>query len=183
MNLKQIEIISEAKGIKIKDLADKAEVAFSGLYRAIKENSIKASTLERIAEILEVPISVFFGLGSEIEKEIIDLKKENINQKNYITTLETYLEQNIEHIKQQKDLIDILVEEKKRINLYMESFEKIANANPELKNNIGVKEVVKFLDDSPEHKAILKELYKDDPAGFEEYQNKVIDIINNSKIE
>lgn len=153
MNLKQIEIISEAKGINIRVLAEKANVAFSGLYRSIKENTIKASTLERIAEILEVPISVFFedelgGTAPAVDVE--KLREENDKLKNRIKELVEQLGDKRFIITKLKIEIEVLNEEKKEVisklplkdkmiykvlEFWDSSIEQVYNEYPELDSN------------------------------------------------
>ncbi len=78
MDFDRITKYAESKGITIKDLALKIDVAYSGLYRSIKKKSITVDTLERIAEALEVPVTVFFGITQNVDNHEIDaVKKEN----------------------------------------------------------------------------------------------------------
>ena len=171
MNLKQIEIISEAKGIKIKDLAERVPIAFSGLYRSIKENSIKASTLERVSEILEVPISVFFGVNSDSEKEIIELKKQ-------ISTLETLLADRQEISTLQKNMLDILMLEKKRLNIYMNALNSVAKTHTELMNHPVITEIVKLNYYDPNLMESIKDMLQDNPEALEEYKEEEKRILN-----
>lgn len=68
-NLQKIKVLAKEKGISINDLAEKLGVTPQAVHLMVRENSTKTDTLERIANILDVPISVFF-----------DEKVENINQ-------------------------------------------------------------------------------------------------------
>lgn len=173
MDLKQIEILSDAKGIKIKDLAIKADVAYSGLYRSIKENTIKASTLEKISEILEVPISVFFGVNLSSDNEINELRKENSDLKNHITSIEELLQHSKSITEMQKNLIDMVMKERTSLVNYMSAMDKISKANPDLKNNPGILEVVKLQSKEPVLMDSIKEILKHVPGAFEEFEANI----------
>ena len=183
MDLKQIKIASEAKGKNIKDLATAINVPFSGLYRSIKENTINAKTLELIAKELNIPITVFFGIELGTDNEVSELKKKIIDQQNYISAIEKYLEHSKDFAQQQKNLIDTLIEELKRLNSFLEPLLKMADDHPELKYNSGIKEITKLLQEQPEHEALIQATFKDNPKGFTEYQNKVKEILNSSQTE
>ena len=73
MNLDKIKQIAEKKGISIRKLAEVIEKTEQGLHSAIRNNTLKSIDLEKIAQILEVPISYFFeeGENQEISKKII----------------------------------------------------------------------------------------------------------------
>lgn len=60
MQLDKIKSLAEKKGISIRDLSEKINLTAEGIYQNIRKNSIKAETLEKIAELLEVPVSYFF---------------------------------------------------------------------------------------------------------------------------
>ncbi len=59
-NLKLIKKLCVDKNITIVDLSMKVGITPVGLHRIINTNSTKVDTLEKIANILEVPITVFF---------------------------------------------------------------------------------------------------------------------------
>ena len=68
-NLQKIKVLAKEKGISINDLAEQLGITPQAVHLLVRENSTKTETLERIAHILEVPVSVFF-----------DEKVENISQ-------------------------------------------------------------------------------------------------------
>jgi transcriptional regulator with XRE-family HTH domain len=61
MNLSLIPIFCKQRGISIPTLAKGIGVSRPGLYKAIKNNSIRAEILERVAGYLELDIREFFG--------------------------------------------------------------------------------------------------------------------------
>jgi len=61
MNFKRIKEICEKKRISIPELARRIDISKAGLYGAIKNETLRIDTLERIAETLDVPITVFFS--------------------------------------------------------------------------------------------------------------------------
>lgn len=94
------------KNLSMKELVAKIGMTENGFAYSIKNKTVKLITLEKIAEVLEVPVSYFFGEGDtglpkgkeatgavsslkeathEIEKlkiEISSLKKENEDLRN-----------------------------------------------------------------------------------------------------
>lgn len=70
-NLKIIKNIASSKGMTLIYLSCKLGITEAAVQKIIKNNSTKIETLEKIAEILDVPISVFFN---EIEQMIQELR-------------------------------------------------------------------------------------------------------------
>ncbi|MBN2664370.1 MAG: helix-turn-helix transcriptional regulator [Bacteroidales bacterium] len=60
MNLIKIKHTAEKKSYLLKDLSEKIGMSYQNLNRCIRENKISANDLEKISEVLEVPISYFF---------------------------------------------------------------------------------------------------------------------------
>ena len=93
MNLLRIKIKSEENGISIRSLSDKIGMSEQNLHRCIREGRIEAGALEKIAAVLEIPISYFFDKVETPAKkdnkldEMIDL------QRKYIAVLEEKLEE------------------------------------------------------------------------------------------
>lgn len=66
--LQKIKVIAKERGIAINELAEQLGITPQAIHLMVRENSTKTDTLERIAQILQVPVSVFF----EEEKETIN---------------------------------------------------------------------------------------------------------------
>jgi transcriptional regulator with XRE-family HTH domain len=60
-NLSIIRDISKSKNIPFNELSTRVGITPHGLQRIIKSNSTKVETLEKIADALQVDITVFFG--------------------------------------------------------------------------------------------------------------------------
>ena len=60
MNLISIKKIAAEKGITLVSIAGKLEMSTANLHKCVKANRIEAGDLEKIAQILNVPISYFF---------------------------------------------------------------------------------------------------------------------------
>lgn len=58
----RIKLISKERGINIKDLAKKVGMSLSGLYTALEKDTLKVSTLIKIAKELEVSVDSFFDV-------------------------------------------------------------------------------------------------------------------------
>lgn len=61
VNLGLISTIAKEKNIKMNELAQKLGISNQALFQIIRNNSTKVSTLEAIADALEVSPVVFFG--------------------------------------------------------------------------------------------------------------------------
>ena len=89
-NLNKIRDLCESKKIHITELARKCGLTPQSVHDAINRNSTKTEHLEKIATVLEVPISCFFDDVEPIldakDSEIIEL------QRKYIASLEKRLE-------------------------------------------------------------------------------------------
>lgn len=68
--MKQYQIDAKIKGllkeknISLRELCRKIEFSSQGYYNSIKNDSLRIDTLQKIAEVLEVDIRVFFGGGA-----------------------------------------------------------------------------------------------------------------------
>ncbi|MDR0575614.1 MAG: helix-turn-helix domain-containing protein [Tannerella sp.] len=69
-NLLIIRDLVERKGITIRDLAGKVGMSDISIHKMIKNGSTSISTLERIAKVLDVPVSVFFDEDASNENHI-----------------------------------------------------------------------------------------------------------------
>ena len=65
MEYSLLDVFTKKKGITIKKLCTEIGLTPNGYLAAKKNNTLKVRDLEKIAEILEVPISVFFGESIE----------------------------------------------------------------------------------------------------------------------
>lgn len=61
MDLKLIKSLVKEKDITIKELSQKIGMSERGLHKSIRNNSISAEYLEKIANYLDVSIGIFFG--------------------------------------------------------------------------------------------------------------------------
>lgn len=72
VNLSIIKDLATRKKISIVELAEKIGISSQGLYKAISENSTRVETLEKIAEVLQVPISTFFTTNSIVSDNVAE---------------------------------------------------------------------------------------------------------------
>ena len=68
-NLQKIKVIAKERGIAINDLAEQLGITPQAVHLMVRENSTKTETLERVAQILQVPITVFFDEEKETVKQ------------------------------------------------------------------------------------------------------------------
>lgn len=59
-NLSLIKTLAESRHISIAELSAKIGITEQQLHGIVRKNSTKINTLEKIAEILDVPVSYFF---------------------------------------------------------------------------------------------------------------------------
>lgn len=60
LNLQKIKTLAKQKGIAQTEIAKQLGISSQAFSKILRENSTKVSTLERIAEILDVPVTTFF---------------------------------------------------------------------------------------------------------------------------
>jgi transcriptional regulator with XRE-family HTH domain len=60
MNYNEIKMLCERRRIPIKEVAAKCGITEAGLHQMIRNKSMKIDVLEKVAEVLEVPVSIFF---------------------------------------------------------------------------------------------------------------------------
>lgn len=83
MNYKKIDDLLTAKNLSFKLLAERIGVTRTGLYHTIKNKTLTVSALEKIAEVFEVPVIVFFEDENEkwtksaLNDEVKKLDEEN----------------------------------------------------------------------------------------------------------
>ncbi|MEI6684172.1 MAG: helix-turn-helix transcriptional regulator [Bacteroidota bacterium] len=65
MNFSKIKILCDEKRLTIPQLAEKVGISEAGLYQSFRTKSMKVDVLEKIVQVLEVPIWVFFDLDPE----------------------------------------------------------------------------------------------------------------------
>lgn len=68
-NLQKIKVIAKERGIAINELAEQLGITPQAVHLMVRENSTKTDTLERIAQILQVPVTVFFDEEKETIKQ------------------------------------------------------------------------------------------------------------------
>lgn len=61
MNYEQIKVLCDRQRIPIKELAAKCGITEAGLHQMLRNQSMRIDILEKIAEVLSVPVSVFFS--------------------------------------------------------------------------------------------------------------------------
>lgn len=59
-NFNAIRNLAEAKGITLRELSSMLGISEDGLQKMMQKGSTKTTTLERLSEILDVPIGYFF---------------------------------------------------------------------------------------------------------------------------
>lgn len=100
-NLQKIKVLAKEKGVTINDLAEQLGITPQAIHLMVRENSTKTDTLERIANILNVPISAFFDEGNI---EIKDNERSfNSNADDIIKELTSIIRSQEERIRQLTD--------------------------------------------------------------------------------
>ena len=113
INLLKIKELCEKKNIKLKELAEMIGITPEGITNIIKTNSTKIDTLERIAGILNVPVTYFFDIEYKPEPDgKIDILEEKIElYQKQVRLLEDHIETLKKH---NKELESHLIKEKSR---------------------------------------------------------------------
>jgi len=92
-NLFIIRDLSEKKGITLREIANRAKIKEGTIQQMIRSGSTNTATIEKIAEILEVPVGLFFDGNMKISHGIIKVesKTKEEEQQNYLIKEERLL--------------------------------------------------------------------------------------------
>jgi transcriptional regulator with XRE-family HTH domain len=82
MDVNKIRNLAVNKNINLKDLAEKIGMSEGGFHQSLKNNTLKVSVIEKIAEILQIPVFVLFEDNEIIKSEENVLQPETINKIN-----------------------------------------------------------------------------------------------------
>jgi transcriptional regulator with XRE-family HTH domain len=119
MNYSKLKRIAKDKRMSIKELSEKIGMSETGFHQALNNNTLKVETLEKISDVLEVPI---FFLFDSYNNEEHAAEIENYNKLQYITEgtihlLEKYL------LEKYKDEQKTMLYEEYQKKIYTELFE------------------------------------------------------------
>ena len=89
MSINIIKKVAKSKGITMDDLAKQIGYSYAGLYKALKQSSLKYDARLKLSEILDIPLSDIqdVSLSSEFKEpkekyykrdEVIDIYKDQI---------------------------------------------------------------------------------------------------------
>jgi transcriptional regulator with XRE-family HTH domain len=116
LNYNKIKSLASENKISLKELADKINLSEQGLHSGIKKQTLSVTNLEKIAEVLEVPVSYFFEDKEDVKK-IINNTNGNIqvgqnNKSNAKTESEALAvcRKEIEGLKRENELLRKMVE-------------------------------------------------------------------------
>ena len=100
MDIEKIKTLVKQRGWTIKDFVEKIGLTQPGWNKAVNNNSLKVSTLEKIAQVLNVHVSAFFDEPEDKLKEISVLQEQiTVYQKNNAALLRSneLLAENLKH--------------------------------------------------------------------------------------
>jgi len=72
MNISKIKLVREAKGYTKKYLCDEIGMTTNGYDHAIKHMTLKVRDLEKIADVLEVPVTLFFDVPNSAVQNFLN---------------------------------------------------------------------------------------------------------------
>jgi transcriptional regulator with XRE-family HTH domain len=181
MNYNKIKELSTEKKINFSQLSEKIGMSRRGLYAAIENETLTIRTLEKIAEVLEVPLMAFFesqpGAFTSLNsynKEVTDLNNIIKLQEEYIAKQDKYLQQNELLVSSQQQSITLLIEKLDGFQNVSLAVEEFINANPEFKNSEFLADLRETVVNNSNVAHYLKILYKDNPEGLENFQKSII---------
>lgn len=144
MNLLKIKILLEDNKKSINWLSREIGMSNQNLYKCFEKNRIEANDLEKIAKILEVPITYFFNEDETIPKNKITTDESSISNEKLLNEIK-YLEQSLEfqnnEIKMLKEMLqmkDTIIAQMKELNLQPEVI--IENTKSKRKKDIDKEE-------------------------------------------
>lgn len=165
MNYKRLKELLTQKRINIPSLAKEIGMSKAGLYLAFDKERLTVDVLEKIAEVLEVPVYVFFEGGQP-----------TFNLKRYEELQSQYEELN-ERFKDKKRLIRLT---NKLLSQFIKSFDEFENSLTELeKTNL---RKIKSFNSFKENLIDLEEIvYSDGPTEITDPSDEIIAEINRNK--
>jgi transcriptional regulator with XRE-family HTH domain len=103
MDYSRIKTELDRKRISIRDLCYKIDITEQGLHQMIRNKSMKIEVLERISQVLGVPVSFWFGNDSS-PSDLRSIESTNYNFEEQVKP--TIIHQKIDSLT--KDLNDML---------------------------------------------------------------------------
>lgn len=70
LNVALVKELAKDKGIALSEVCEYAGITTQGLHRSVRENSINAATLMKFSEFFGVPIAVFFGEETKVDRKV-----------------------------------------------------------------------------------------------------------------
>lgn len=119
-NLHKIKELADAQGLSIRDLADSIGVKENQIHVMVRKNSTKIDTLEKIANVLHVPVAVFFS-------EQLDNKSQTLIGNGQLMGGGGVQQQSSENTKEHDELIRLREEVKLLKAMLAEKDERIAD--------------------------------------------------------
>lgn len=101
-DLTKIRALLLERKMTMRELASDIGITEQGLHKLMKENSTKVDTLEKIAEKLNVPVTVFFG-----DESVPLNRKKDLSETQYLHQL---IQNNTILAETNKKLVDRLLE-------------------------------------------------------------------------
>jgi transcriptional regulator with XRE-family HTH domain len=89
MDYTKIEELVKSKGWTLGGLAEKIGVTRAGFYRTLEQKTMKVETLEKIAQVLDVPVSEFFDTKDDDLE--YDFMKQALSTQNDLLVLAMHL--------------------------------------------------------------------------------------------
>jgi transcriptional regulator with XRE-family HTH domain len=80
----KIKKLAKDKNLSIRQLCIKIEITESGLNYTLKNNTLKIETLQKIADVFEVPISYFFVDDNNLKTEFLTEKLKRLSNSSEI---------------------------------------------------------------------------------------------------
>lgn len=100
MKYSKIKKLAKDKNISLKELADKINMTEGGFFQSFRNETLKVSALEKISDVLNVPINYFFDDEKDFDNsnngllkdKIKELQSELSEKNKYIKVLEEHIE-------------------------------------------------------------------------------------------
>jgi transcriptional regulator with XRE-family HTH domain len=116
MWVEKIKGLAKNRGITIKDLAVRIDMSEANLYKVFKRKSIETKYLQKIADVLSVPISYFFDDNQSDDKKNINVngvmqigsKNSNNNDSASLEACKKELDSLKHRLKDKEEIIELL---------------------------------------------------------------------------
>jgi transcriptional regulator with XRE-family HTH domain len=116
MNYEEIKVLCDKRRMPVKELAAKCGITEAGLHQMLRNQSMKIDILEKIADVLDVPVSSFFNSPTMAQGAATENPDTfNVDGPRNIMTLNIPAEEKIKLMGEMMELLRLTTEAQKKV--------------------------------------------------------------------